>query len=683
MTTPRLHHHHHGRWHTTTTGTPTPTVCSRTSTRRAATMKLWSVAGLAVSMSLAALIVATTTSPAFVAAANPVEIAGFTLVNAETSEAIAPLRTDSVIDLLRTGSELTVTVDILMSSSSTTTTNVMVQIELDKNPLFIRQEYVAPYSLGGDQKGLAFAAVPALTVPGRHTVTATALDSRSGVALGRSKTIAFTVVGTDDDDENTNNPEIPVLQHSPTGAINGERRVWHTLTLGLDGPATSEDAEPNPFTFYRLDVSFTHSSTGKTFVVPGYYAADGHAAHTYAKSGNVWLVHFIPSDRGSWTWVARFRRGENVAQQGGGLSAGYFDGATGSFSVEATNKSGRDLRAKGMLHYVTGKHHLRFDGTGEWFLKVGADSPENVLAYEDFSNTPNNGGRRKSWSPHKQDFNSGDPTWADGKGTGIIGAVNYLADQGMLAFSFLTMNINGDDKNVFPFVAPSEFLRYDVSKLAQWEIVFEHATRKGMFLHFKTQETENDQLLDGGQLGLERKLYYRELVARFGHHLALNWNLGEENTNSATQQKSFADWMRALDPYNHPIIIHTYPNEQLKVFGPLYGHPNFDGASIQANANFVFQDTLSRIIGSEKAGRPWVVANDEQGNADIGVLPDRVDEDHDEIRHKVLWGNIMVIPTAKLPTLILSTISLVFSFINRLEVLVLSTILDMLTRNRT
>ena len=33
----------------------------------------------------------------------------------------------------------------------------------------------------------------------------------------------------------------------------------------------------------------------------------------------------------------------------------------------------------------------------------------------------------------------------------------------------------------------------------------------------KTQEHENDNLLDGGKLGNERMLYYRELVARFGH----------------------------------------------------------------------------------------------------------------------------------------------------------------------
>ncbi|AFO47546.1 hypothetical protein [Pseudomonas putida] len=64
----------------------------------------------------------------------------------------------------------------------------------------------------------------------------------------------------------------------------------------------------------------------------------------------------------------------------------------------------------------------------------------------------------------------------------------------------------------------------------QWEIVFEHGTKLGMYLHFKTQEAENVNLLDDGHLGPQRKLYYRELIARFGHHLALNWKLGVEVT---------------------------------------------------------------------------------------------------------------------------------------------------------
>jgi len=123
------------------------------------------------------------------------------------------------------------------------------------------------------------------------------------------------------------------------------------------------------------------------------------------------------------------------------------------------------------------------------------------------------------------------------------------------------MNIGGDDQNVFPYVSdsPEHFERMDVSKLAQWDIVFEHADHKGLNLHFKTQEHENDQLL--GSLSNERVLYYRELIARFGHHLAVTWNLGEENTNTDAERKDFAAFFRETDPYSHLIVVHTFVRE--------------------------------------------------------------------------------------------------------------------------
>ncbi len=67
-------------------------------------------------------------------------------------------------------------------------------------------------------------------------------------------------------------------------------------------------------------------------------------------------------------------------------------------------------------------------------------------------------------------------------------------------------------------------------------------------------EYENPTLQDGGELGVQRKVYYRELMARYGHHLALTWNLGEENQNTAAQRKAFAAYFKAVDPYKHPVV---------------------------------------------------------------------------------------------------------------------------------
>ncbi len=149
-----------------------------------------------------------------------------------------------------------------------------------------------------------------------------------------------------------------------------------------------------------------------------------------------------------------------------------------------------------------GKHHLRFAETGEYFLKCGADAPENFLAYRDFDGDFKFDGHKdnfiKDLAPHIIDWKQGDSTWQGGKGKGIIGAVNYLASKGMNVFSFLTLNIGGDDQNVFPYITYDERLRMDVSRLDQWEIAFEHADKLGMYLHFKTMETENELLLDKG-----------------------------------------------------------------------------------------------------------------------------------------------------------------------------------------
>jgi hypothetical protein len=335
--------------------------------------------------------------------------------------------------------------------------------------------------------------------------------------------------------------------------------------------------------------------------------------------------------------VAQFGNGQPVTE--------YIHDESGSFIVEDTDKTGRDLRGKGRLNYV-GEHHLQFAETGEWFLKGGVDSPENLFAYDDFDDTPNYRQRRKSWKLHIKDYKDGDPTWSDGKGKGIIGAINYLSDMGLNAFSFLTMNINGDDRNVYPYLseASENRTRIDVSKTAQWEIVLEHADKMGMFMHFKLQETENDQLLDGGALGVERILYFRELIARFGHHLALNWNMGEENTNTHEERMAFGEYFRTTDPYQHPVIVHTFPDGKDEVYGPLLQEENsfYVGASLQiGDPSAVFDETLFWVKESAANNQKWIVSNDEQGPFKPGVESDADDPNHDSIRSGVLWGNIM------------------------------------------
>lgn len=444
---------------------------------------------------------------------------------------------------------------------------------------------------------------------------------------------------------------LPTQMVAQANVVSGELRKWHKVTVTFDGPQASETGTPNPFLDYRLQVTFTAPS-GKQITVPGYYAADGNASETSATSGNKWRVHLAPDETGTWTYVASFRQGSNVAvnESPTAGTATAFDGATGNFTISQTNKTGRDLRSKGRLQYV-GKHHLQFAETGEFFLKGGADAPENFLAYADFDGTHTNDGISdnfiKTWSPHVTDWQNGDPSWQNGKGKGMIGAVNYLSSKGANVFSFLTMNINGDDKNVFPYTNYDERVRFDVSKLDQWQIVMEHGTKKGMYLHFKTQETENGTLLDGGNLGTQRKLYYRELIARFSHNLALNWNLGEEMVNSTEQIRDFAQYFYTNDPYRHHIVMHTYPNHYYRYDSLVGNQSRLTGASIQTWYNEVFGRTLEWRNKSAAADKPWVVTNDEQGDSGCGVPHDThvpggyCNYDKHDIRKQTLWGNLM------------------------------------------
>jgi len=422
-------------------------------------------------------------------------------------------------------------------------------------------------------------------------------------------------------------------------ALSGDTKLWHTVTLTFDGPEAAEQGTANPFLDFRLSVAFSNGVESVT--VPGYFAADGDAGETGTAAGRKWRVHFVPNAAGEWRYTAFFRAGEGVAlspDPDAGSPAAP-DGTGGSFEITASDKTGRDNRGKGMLRHV-GERYLRFAGTGEAFLKGGADSPENLLAYAEFDGTPD----RHRYEPHRTDWEEDDPTWRGGRGKGIIGAVNYLASRGMNSIYFLTMNVGGDGKDVWPWTSPEERLRFDVSKLAQWDVVFSQMDRKGMLLHVVQQETENDQLLDGGELGVERRLYYRELVARFGHHLALVWNLGEENSNSHEQRVAFAEYLRNIDPYDHPIVLHTMSarKERLRHLTPLLGFRALDGPSLQiGRVQETHGATLHWVEASAASGHPWFVCLDEIGPADRGVLRDDRDPDHDVERIHGLWGNLM------------------------------------------
>ena len=251
--------------------------------------------------------------------------------------------------------------------------------------------------------------------------------------------------------------------------VDGTRRTWHPLEISFRGPAANEtDERPNPFLDYRLQVIFKGPS-GQKYHVPGFFDGDGHGSG----SGNVWRARFAPDEAGKWAFKASFRAGNKIAislHPNAGEPAGC-DGQSGTFEVGPCDPQAAGYLKYGRLQYVGG-HYLKFKD-GPYWIRGGTDSPENLLAYAGFDDTPPS----HKYATHVEDWRPGDPDWGDGKGRGMVGAINYLASKHVNSVYFLTMNVGGDGGDVWPWVnvtqpkggPENDNLHYDISKLRQWE----------------------------------------------------------------------------------------------------------------------------------------------------------------------------------------------------------------------
>ena len=422
--------------------------------------------------------------------------------------------------------------------------------------------------------------------------------------------------------------------------IKGEMKVWYPVSVTIDGP--SVDESESTFRNYRLDVTFTKGE--QSFKVPGFFAADGNAAETSASSGNKWRAIFTPNEAGTWNYSVSLRTGPDIAisfDPTEGTSA-TGDGLSGSFTVLPSGPDEPGFFAKGKLIYV-GEHYAQFAGNKEWFVRAGPGSPEDFFGYKDFDNTFDWPERRTStqvrdiylrelngeglhyYTTHEKDWKPGDPTWKGGKGKGIIGALNYLASIGANTLYMIPFTIEDDGDNTWPWTSREDRMSYDVSKLAQWDIVFSHMDKLGIAPLYYLTECDNSKLLDNGDFVLEYPIYYREVIARFGYHLGIRFNLGEELRQTCEEQKVMSKWLKDLDPYNTLIVGHSshrrenpddgrrYLPSQMEVFPCLLGWPYYDGPNYQLHQS-TNRDHLDIIMWrdlSAEAGRKWVVANDE------------------------------------------------------------------------
>lgn len=200
----------------------------------------------------------------------------------------------------------------------------------------------------------------------------------------------------------------------------------------------------------------------------------------------------------------------------------------------------------------------------------------------------------------------------------------------------LLNNIGGDGKDVWPYVGKidrnghldNDNLHFDISKLRQWDIVFRHAQQKGIVLHLVLGESEraNKVELDNSVLGVERRLYYREMVARFAYHNAILWNLCEEYNWPGARLPDelmieWATYLKELDPYQHPVTVHNSSRVFSHWEKTLFGQVCFDFISFQYTNNRLrnvpdYQMMTERLrYGSAASGRKLAVMMDETQRA--------------------------------------------------------------------
>lgn len=312
----------------------------------------------------------------------------------------------------------------------------------------------------------------------------------------------------------------------------GTFNLGSEVEISIPGP-TAKGLEPgaNPFEI-QVDVTFT-SPNGKSYIVPAFYDGDGIGG----MDGNIWKVRFAPDITGSWSFnvadpIVQFNRYE------GGFQVLPFSGCDNNDGPPL------DLNCYGRLEYVGGQY-LRFQN-GVYWIKGGVDDPENFL-----------GDAFGDWQAKRE-------------------AIDYLSSKGVNSIYVITNNIDGDRNDTWPWVgdtpqeAKANSDRFNIAKLQQWEDFFSYVQSKGIVLHIVLND-------DSAWDGYNKDLYIREMIARFGHHPGIIWNVGEEANEifSNEEQIALAADIQRRDPFNHPVTVHR------KTPWPFIGNLSFDLTSIQ------------------------------------------------------------------------------------------------------
>jgi hypothetical protein len=365
---------------------------------------------------------------------------------------------------------------------------------------------------------------------------------------------------------------------------------WAPIEIAFTGPQSQGRGEPNPFAV-SIDVVFTGPS-GTKYRVPGFYDGDGRGG----LDGNVWKVRFSADRTGRWKYVSRSddRR---------------LDGQSGEFVVTEPPESAPEFYRWGRLEYTgTAENKVRYlkFRDGPYWLKAGCDDPENFLGnYSNYNTTA----KRKA-------------------------AIDYLAARGINSFYIMTHNIDGDDRDVWPWLGDTERrakanggenARFDVAKLAQWRELFEHMQDKGVVPYLVLED-------DSAWKGYDHARYYREMIARFGDLPALLFNFNEEHNENyeLAQALEFMRTLEEIDPYDHPRGIHNVntPNDRY------IDAPQVDFTSIQTGSPGTVVG-LEKAIGHHRTTLNWIKRCRQRGRRTLVV---NFDEGRPEEDRHAWWS---------------------------------------------
>lgn len=315
---------------------------------------------------------------------------------------------------------------------------------------------------------------------------------------------------------------------------------WAKVEFAFHGPTSHGRGEPNPFAV-KLDVDFC-APGGSHYRVPGFYDGDGRGG----LDGDVWKVRFAADQIGLWTYTTI-----SDNQQ--------LHGKTGRFAVSDIPAGAEGFRRWGRLEAVgTADNAIRYlkFRDGPYWLKAGCDDPENFLGEYLNYNTLD---KRKA-------------------------AVDYLARHGINSLYVMSHNIDGDNKDVWPWLGGTAHeakanaagnVRFDLARLEEWRVLFEHMQAKGVATYLVLED-------DHAWHGYDHGRYYREIIARFGYLPALIFNFNEEYNENHKLPRALEHLQQLadLDPYDHPRGIHNVntPSDEY------IAAPQIDFTSIQTGS---------------------------------------------------------------------------------------------------